>query len=227
MNQFAEKIPDVLQSLPSTGWLAEQPIAFQRRMAMAGRWKTVPRGALLYAQGDVPDAVFGLGAGQIDLVMPISETEHVKVYRAGPGLWIGESALLAETIRMITLSAATECRVFRIPAVAVRRHLAEHPEDWPCFFRLSHMNLQLSLRVHAEYVALPPQARFARMLLRMAGTDGAVRATQEELGQLTGMSRAAFRRAFAELIGSGALRTEYGAVRIIDSGALERAARAD
>jgi CRP-like cAMP-binding protein len=175
----------------------------------------------------VPDAVFGLGAGLVDLLMPISDTEQVTVHRAGPGFWIGESALLAETVRMITLAAATECRVFRIPAAAVRRHLADHPEDWPCFFRLSHVNLQLTMRVHAEYVALPPQARFARMLLRMAGPDGAVRATQEELGQLAGMSRAAFRRTFAELIGSGALKTEYGAVRIVDGAALERAAQAD
>jgi DNA-binding GntR family transcriptional regulator len=50
--------------------------------------------------------------------------------------------------------------------------------------------------------------------------------TQEELGRMAGMSRAAFRRAFTALIEAGAVRTEYGGVQIADRAALERAAEA-
>lgn len=224
MQQFERKYFDSLCQLPVMGWLAEQPTAFQTRMAMAGRWTTVPRGEPLYTIGDAPDAVFGLGEGLLDVSIPITGDEQVTIYRARPGFWIGDSALLAETTRSITVSAATDARVFRIPVGAVRRSLAEHPEDWKCFFRLNHANATLAVRILAEVLTLTPRARFARMLLRLATPDGSVRATQDDLGRMAGMSRAAFRRAFRALIESGAVRTEYGGLRIIDRAALEDAA---
>jgi len=53
-------------------------------------------------------------------------------------------------------------------------------------------------------------------------SDGdVIRATQTELGKLAGMSRAAFRRAFSELLASGIVKTEYGKVRITDRAALK------
>ena len=223
LEQSEEKYAGLLGTLPAEGWLAQQPVAFQTRMGEAGRWTTLPRGGLLYTVGDVPNAIYGLGEGLLDISIPTGGDEEVMIYRAGPGFWIGESALLAETTRVITVSAAVECRVFRIPISAVRRALTEHPEDWICFFRLNHANGTLAVSILAEVLSLPPRARFARMLIRQSAPDGSVRATQEDLGRMAGMSRAAFRRALSALIEAGALRTEYGGVRIVDRAALERA----
>lgn len=227
MEQSTEKITELLHSLPSKGWLAEQPLEFQVRMAQAGRWTTLSRGGLLYTVGDVPNAIYGLGEGMLDISLPTGRDEEVTIYRAGPGFWIGDSALLAETTRSITVTAAVESRVFRIPINAVRRVLAEHPEDWRCFLRLNHANGNLAVRILAEVISLPPRARFARMLLRQSVPDGSVRATQEDLGKMAGMSRATFRRAMCALIEAGALQTEYGGVRIVDRAALERATEAN
>ncbi|MCZ0964523.1 Crp/Fnr family transcriptional regulator [Paracoccus benzoatiresistens] len=225
MQQSKQKYPDVLRPGPATGWLAEQPRAFQTRMGMAGRWTTLLRGEILYTIGDAPNAIFGLGEGLLDVSIPITGDEEVTIYRARPGFWIGDSALLAETARSITVSAAADSRVFRIPIGAVRRSLAEHPEDWTCFFRLNHANATLAVRILAEVLSLTPRARFARMLLRLATPDGLVRATQDDLGRMAGMSRAAFRRAFKALIETDAVRTEYGGLRIINRAALEHAAQ--
>ncbi|WP_374300895.1 Crp/Fnr family transcriptional regulator [Paracoccus sp. (in: a-proteobacteria)] len=214
----------MLVSLPSGGWLSEQPVAFQTRMAMAGRWMTVPRGEILYATGDPPTSIFGLGDGLLEVSIPIMGDEEVTIYRARPGFWIGDSALLAGTTRSITVSAASESRIFRIPSGAVHRILAEHPEYWMCFFKLNHANASLAVQILAEVLSLTPRARFARMLLRLAGPDGTVRATQDDLGRMAGMSRAAFRRAFKALIATGAVCTEYGGLRIVDRAALHHAA---
>lgn len=227
MQQSKKKFADILRSLPGTGWLSEQPLEFQCRFALSGRWTTLRRGEFLYTFGDIPNAIYGLGEGLLDLSIPIAGDEEVTIYRAGPGFWIGDSALLAETTRSMSVVAVRECRVFRVPVDAVLRQLATHPEDWPCFFRLSHMNASLALRIHAEVLSLPPKIRFARMLLRLASSDGSVRATQEELGRMAGMSRAAFRRAFTMLIAVGAVRTEYGSIWIVDRAAIQRVARPD
>lgn len=93
------------------------------------------------------------------------------------------SAVFALTTRgLLGNDGSDRGRAFFIPIHAVRRNLAENPDDWPCFFRLSHKNTMLALRVHAETLSLPPRARFARMLLRLASDDGTVRVTQEDLG---------------------------------------------
>lgn len=212
---------NTLQVLGQVGWLSEQPAAFQARIAAAGRWQEFARGQLLYVEGDRSDALFGLAEGQLDVAVAINRNETAVLYRAPPGFWIGDSGLLAEAPRSISVTAASECRVFRVPVAAVRRLLAEHPEYWQCFAKLAHRNATLAMTVLAEVVSLPPRARFARMMLRMAAPDGSLNVTQEELGRMAGMSRAAFRRAFREVIASGVVATDYGGLRIIDLVALD------
>lgn len=220
MTQSDRRLPDPTRRLSAVGWLSEEPAAFQAWLLAAGRWMTVERGRMLYVVGDPSDAIFGLEEGLLDVSIPISSDESVMIHRAGPDFWIGESGLLAMTTRSITVTAAVECRVFRVPLATVRRGLAEHPDYWTSFFRLSHRNATQAVQVLAEVLALTPRARFARLLLRLAGADGVVKVTQEELGHLAGMSRAAFRRAFGALISSGVVRTEYGGVRIVERAAL-------
>ena len=209
------------------GWLAEQPAEFQQRLFALGHWKTYYAGQSLYEVGDRPNAVFGLEDGNVDIGIPISADELVTVHRAGPGFWIGDSALYSGRPRAVSVTAHTDCIVFAVPASALKRHIAERPEDLLFFYRLTFINFDMTLRAFAEVLALPPRARFARLLLRLDTGDGVINATQTELGKLAGMSRAAFRRSLGELLDEGIVRTEYGRVRIADRAALEaEAARA-
>ncbi|MCU0855357.1 MAG: helix-turn-helix domain-containing protein, partial [Rhodobacteraceae bacterium] len=86
------------------------------------------------------------------------------------------------------------------------------------------LNAAMATQALAEALALPVRPRFARVLLRLALPDGTVAATQEELGRMAGMSRAAFRRTFGEMIMAGVIETGRGTVRIHDRAALEREA---
>jgi len=168
--------------------------------------------------------MYGLGEGLLDIAIPISDDEEVTVHRAAPGFWIGDSALLSRMPRQLSVEAAAPARVFKVPVAAILRILEAHPGDWMYFHRLSLVNATLAVRTLGEVIALPPKARFARLLLRIASQDGSVRVTQEELGRMAGMSRAAFRRSFGSLIESGAVEIEYGGLKIRNPAALEREA---
>jgi CRP-like cAMP-binding protein len=209
--------------LSETGWLSLQPPDFQDRMIAIGRWTAAPRGKALYVLGEAPDAIFGLGSGRLDVSVPVGQ-EDVVVHRAPPGFWIGDGALLSHVPRFLTVTAATDCEVFRIPETPLRRVLDENPGDWQYFHHLATLNAILATQALAEALVLSARPRFARVLLRLANPDGTINATQEELGRMAGMSRAAFRRAFGELIAAGALETGRGRVRICDRTALEREA---
>jgi CRP-like cAMP-binding protein len=227
MQQSGEDVAPMSGLLLRTGWLAEQPPAFQSRIVRIGRWKTVSAGQQLYGVGDVPDALYGLAEGAIDLAVPTASGELVNFHRAEPGNWFGDSAALAQSARSIAVTAASDCRLFRVPIPELNRLLHDHPGDWRHFYLLSHRNATTAVRLVAELLSLSPKARFARMLLRLADADGTVQITHEELGHLAGMSRASFRRAFTRLIASGAVRTDYRRIQILDRVALEREVVAD
>lgn len=186
------------------------------------------RGQVIYAVGDDADAIYGLAKGLLDIAIPVLPDQDAIIHRATPGFWIGESALLAGSRRTLTLSAVTDGQLFKLPAAAVLRNLEEHPSDWVCFYRLSHINANRGLTALAEVISLPPRARFARALLRLTSSAGSVQVTQEELGRMVGMSRAAFRRTFADLIKKEIVEIEYGRIQIRNLAALEsEAARTD
>lgn len=224
MTKISRGHPAVLQHpnvLSRKGWLSEQPEDFRERMLALAHWRTYPAGADLYQVGDEANAVLGLESGMADVSIPISGDEMVNIYRAQAGFWIGDSALIAQTERGLSIMAQTECLTLVIPAGKLMRHLEAQPRDLLYFFKLNHANVMLSLQVLSETIALPPRARFARMLLRLRDEAGVVHATQAELGAMAGMSRAAFRRAFLGLSETNIVRTEYGAVRILDMDALQ------
>lgn len=210
--------------LNDIGWLSELPEEFRLRLAALGRWVAVPRGKILYSVGDAPDALYGVGEGLIDISVPIDTDEQVTVYRAAPGFWIGDGSLLSDMPRLLTVSAPVDSLLFRVPGPAFSHSLENNPGDWRHLHRLAGQNGALSVRMLAEALVLSPKARFARLLLRIATADGLVESTQEDLGRLAGMSRVAFRRAFASLIETGAVETGRGRIRIRDRAALESVA---
>jgi CRP-like cAMP-binding protein len=224
MSRFPQKAPHELGVLSRIGWLSRQPADFMERILQCGQWITVAKGERLYSVGDRSDSMYGLAEGLLDVAIPISDDQEVVVHRATPGFWIGDGALLSDVPRTISVEAASDALLFQVQRAGIRRVLDANPGDWMYMHRLSTLNATLALKVLAEVLALPPRARFARLLLRIASPDGSVRATQEELGRMAGMSRAAFRRAFAVLIEAGVVRTEYGGVVICDRAELERQA---
>lgn len=215
-----------LKFLAGVGWLAEEPPEFRMRLAALGRWIALRRGEPLYEAGDEPIAIYGLGEGLLDLSVPLPHGEEVMVHRAPPGFWIGDGVILTGMKRAITVRAASTARVFAIPEGGLRHSLERFPGDWVSLHRLAARNAALAVTALAEMIALPPRERFACLVLRCVAPDGTVRATQEELGRMTGMSRIAFRRAFRALIDEGVVRTEYGTIRVLDRPRLEAIARA-
>lgn len=212
-----------LRRLVEAGWLSLQPPDFQKRMMAIGRWTSVAKGRPLYILGEPPVAVFGLGSGRLDISVPVNE-EDVLVHRAPPGFWIGDGALLSGVPRFLTVTAATDCKVFRVPEAPLRRLLEANPGEWRYFHHLATLNAAFATQALAEALVLPARPRFARVLLRLADPDGTIDATQEELGRMAGMSRVAFRRTFGALIATGVLKTGRRSVHIRDRAALEREA---
>jgi CRP-like cAMP-binding protein len=213
-----------LSPLDQIGWLATQPVAFRDWVQRSGRWRGFDKGQSLYQVGDESEAIYGLGSGALEVLIPVSDDEQITIHRAEPGFWVGDSGLLAGTRRVMSVVAATPCRVFCIPAGSVRRLLADKPEFWRCFFELAHRNGTLAVSTLAEVLSRSPEARLARMLLRLADERGEVQATQADLARLLGVTRSSLQRALGHLMNEAGVVTGYGVVVVSDRASLERIA---
>jgi len=218
--------PTDISPLDQVGWLATQPEAFRGWVRRSGRWRHYAKGQWLYQVGEESEAIFGLGEGALDVLIPISDDDQVTIHRAEPGFWIGDSGLLAGSRRVISVVAVAPSRVLTIPASHVRRLVAEHPELWRCFYELAHRNGTLAVATLAEVLALSPEARLARMLLRLADAKGEVQATQFDLARLLGVTRSSLQRALGHLQDEGSVRTGYGVIVVADRARLEKAVAA-
>jgi CRP-like cAMP-binding protein len=203
-----------LAPLDREGWLADQPDDLKAAMAAAGRWRRFEAGQFLYHAGDPACGLYGLAEGALELTFPLVAEEPVTVHRAEIGFWIGDSAELSETPRLVSIAAATPSRVFHVPGVAMRRILAERPEHWRALYRLSARNVETAVRLLSEALALTVRARVARRLLALAGSDGDVSITQADLAKLVGVTRATLQRCLSSLEAEGALERGYGTVRV-------------
>jgi predicted MFS family arabinose efflux permease len=74
----------------------------------------VPAGTVLIREGDEPDDLFVLVSGTVD-VSALGDGREVRVIRAlGPGDYFGEIGLLERIPRTATVTATTDCHVYRI-----------------------------------------------------------------------------------------------------------------
>ncbi len=210
-----------LAPLDGRGWLAGQSADFRAWVAGNGRWRVFGPGRVLYGAGEDPDGLYGLGSGALEVTFPLVGDEVVTVHRAEVGFWIGESALLARTTRLLSIEAAAEARVFFVPAAAIRALVADQPEQWQAFFELSHINVSTAVTLLAEALALSPRARVARVLLRLADAEGRVEVRQDELARLIGMTRSSLQRTLQNLSESAVLSRGYGCLLVLDRARLE------
>lgn len=225
LNQFATNEVDRLGVLAKTGWLSWQSPELQALVARLGRWRSAEAGEVLYLAGDDANWVFGLAEGILEITFPLVSDEPVVIHRAEPGFWTGEASLVPGNTRIISITAATHARLFVLPAPAIRHMLEEHPRHWRAFFEMSLASSGIAVTLLAEALSLSPRARVARILLRLAGADGTVPGSQEDLGRLLGMTRSSVRRALASLIEVGAIKSGYGVLSILDRRMLERLTR--
>lgn len=217
LDHFTESTEKRLGILHKVGWLSRQPEDFRSLVARLGRWRQVRAGEILYIAGDEPDGMLGLAEGILELTFPLMGDEPVVIHRAEPGFWIGEAAILTGQTRLVSIAAATNVRVFFIPASSIRRMVEEEPRHWQPFYEQSLISTMTAVTLLAEALSLSPRARVARILLRLARPDGSVPGSQEDLGRLLGMTRSSVRRALSSLIAEGAVESGYGLLSVKDS----------
>ncbi|MBN9232628.1 MULTISPECIES: cyclic nucleotide-binding domain-containing protein [Phyllobacteriaceae] len=105
------------------GFTAEQ----LRLLAFGAETTSLPAERKLYREDDEADSAYVVISGSIALYRE-AEGTRIIIGTAGPGAILGELALIADTRRLTSASAAADSQVLRLNRKMFRRILEEYPD---------------------------------------------------------------------------------------------------
>jgi CRP/FNR family transcriptional regulator len=210
----------IIRSLP---WLTRADPDLVREFRENAFLSSVPPGKDVFIEGDSVQAIPLLISGVVR-VYQIGETgREVTLYRFRPGesCVLTANAILRRQSFPAIATVEEQAEAVMIPADCFRDWVRRH-ELWRDFyFDLVSQRLASVMGIVEEVAFRRLDARVASLLLGRAESENPVRITHQEIASELGSSREVISRILEDFSGRGAIRTERGAVEVLDFGLIK------
>jgi CRP/FNR family transcriptional regulator, cyclic AMP receptor protein len=186
--------------------------------------RALPKGELLFSQGDPSNELFVISEGRIAIATRSTDGRESMVAVLEAGGLFGELGLFDSEPRSADARALTDSEVLALSYDDLRAVLQTRPEILWVIVRLLALRLRATDEALADAVFLDVPARTAKRLLELAGTDDEFQLpmTQEDLAGLVGASRERVNKALAMFTRLGWVEvTGRSRYHILDREALE------
>jgi CRP/FNR family transcriptional regulator, cyclic AMP receptor protein len=217
--------------LEETAWMRLLPQAVRQRVLDEAYEELHDKEAFVARKGEPANSWIGVVEGLLKASSGFSSGKSL-IYSGIPaGSWIGEGSVLKREPRHYDIVAVQPSRTVHIPR-ATFRWLLDTSLDFNHFI-LDHLNERLG-----QFMAMvetdridDPLVKLARSILSLfnpvlyPGMGSALFVSQEELGELAGLSRQRTNAAIKALERAGLVRANYGNLQIVDLQALSSFAR--
>ena len=169
---------------------------------------------------------FGVVDGLLKMSTDNAQGQTMTFTGVPPGGWFGEGTALKRESYRYNIQALRKSRVAGLH-VDTFHWLLDHSIGFNRFV-MNQLNERLGQFIAAREIDRMgnPNLRVARSLAALfnpvlyPGVGEVLRITQQELAYLVGLSRQRVNEALTELTAQGAIRVEYGGLRVLDLGAL-------
>lgn len=214
--------------LLTTGWLSLCAQPFGEAVLARVRVQLLDEGETLYRPGDPSDGLVAAVSGAFAVSVAVPEFGPTVSHVMLPGAWFGEAALASQP-RNIGVHATRASRAGILAMADIKAIVAEHPDFWTEFTRLSILNGQLAIGAGYDMMILDPRRRCAATLLRLAGLRHMpapsrvpvdIDISQADLAHMACMSRNTVMRILKEFRASGCVDWSYRHLQVIDPCAL-------
>jgi len=187
--------PSTSPPRPTTGTRFD-PAVFLETAAQGRVVSTHPKRQIIFAQGELADAVFYIKKGKVKVTVVSKQGKEAVVAILGADEFLGEGCLIGQPKRLATAIAMTECVTMRVEKAEILRVLQDEPAFSQMF--VSHI-LTRSARIEEDLVDQlfnSTEKRLARVLLLLAnfGKEGrpepiSAKISQETLAEMIGTTR--------------------------------------
>lgn len=194
----------------------------------------LPRGEVLFHEGDTGDRVYVVIEGKVKLGRHANDGRENLLAILGPGQMFGELSLFDPGPRSATVTAVTDTVLLALNQQQLLAWLEGRPDVAHGLLAQLAGRLRRANDIVADLVFADVPGRVAKSLLELsrrfgAPAEGGIRVahdlTQEELAQLVGASRETVNKALADFSARGWIRLEQRSVVLLDVERLRRRAR--
>ncbi|MFF8565068.1 Crp/Fnr family transcriptional regulator [Streptomyces albidoflavus] len=204
-------------------------------LAERGRRTVHRRGSFIYRQGDLASSVILLEEGTVKVLQVAEGGAALTLTLRGPGEMLGEMGVILDRPRSATLQVVNDCTGHVLSAGVFLAGL-DQLGLVTTVYRLAVDRMHHVEQRRMELVSLPPAARVARVILRLAaevgrpGKDGTLvelGMPREELAAMAAVGRSTAVPALRRLQDQGVLDLARTRLVVKDVEALAAAALAD
>lgn len=225
----------ILKGLPSAGEYAINTVWGQQltreqrdRVHADTRERVLPKGTHVCRMGSPVEYWKGVMDGLVKMSVVSPEGRTSTFTGLATGAWFGEGPVLRSNTWDFDGVAMRETRIALIPRDTFKWLLSVSPAfNSYVITQLNERLAQFISIVEAERLELA-ETRVARCLgwlfnpVLYPGAGSRLDLSQEEIGYLSGVSRQHVNRALQQMQCAGVLTTEYGGIRVLDLGKLQR-----
>jgi CRP/FNR family transcriptional regulator, cyclic AMP receptor protein len=196
--------------------------------------QTLPRGEVVFREGDPGDCLYVIGTGKVKLGRRSSDGRENLLSVLGPGEMFGELSLFDPGPRTATTTVVADATLYALSHPELIGWLEKYPAVAKHLLGALARRLRRTNETLADLVFSDVPGRVAKALLDLSRrfgepTDDGLRVahdlTQEELAQLVGASRETVNKSLADFAARGWVRREGRAVVLLDIERLERRSR--
>lgn len=221
-------IPSLAEFVAAAHWARGLEGPLRERAIAETLVRPAAAGSLVCRKGEPVDHWIGVVAGLVKMANVSLDGKPTSFTGIPAGGWFGEGSLLKTEPRRYDIVALRDSAIAYMPRATFMALL----EGSLAFNRF--LLIQLNERL-GQFIAmvehdrlLGPDARLARGLAALfnphlyPGSGTTLPISQEEIGQLVGLSRQRVNQALKRLEEAGLLRIEYGGVTVLDLDGLRR-----
>ncbi len=220
--------PHIADLLKTSAWFPVLDDAAQQKVLDDLREVDVPQGGALCRRGDTPVHWYGAIEGLLKWTVTSGNGRSVTLGGLSAGSWFGEGTLLRGVPRTADIIALRPSRVALLPVDSFNwLHATQRSFD---HFLLHQINERMHwfLGNFTAHHLLDTDSQVARALAGLfhpflyPGMDRHLQISQEEIANLTGVSRQRCNAALKRLQELGTLQIEYGGITVLDLPGLRR-----
>lgn len=179
--------------------------------------RSFEEGALIQQRGDDASGFWVLESGSVAVGQFLADGEFRAAAVLGPGDSWGELAMFANRPRVVDAITRKPSEAAFVRASDFESLLAREPAIMRSLLSALSAQLQEMLDIVAGIRKGSAAPRIAGVLANMTGTGegpGVITITQQELGELLGLSRATINTELRELEAAGLISRQYGKIGI-------------
>ena len=213
-----------------SAWLTD--LRFSWEEAIKGlRIRRFAKDETLFLEGNLADEVYVIVEGRVRLTTYALDGKERQLMIIGPNGLVGDCGLLSAKGYVVSAIAAVDAVVCAIPATALPGILLQHPQLFRQHQQLSSMRFQIMLQQLALQGSNSARRRVCHHLLGLMNSYGephrdgtliSITFTQQEMGNICGLSRVSVSNVFTLLEREGVITRSGRLIVIRDAQQLMR-----